>query len=66
MERAVWSEPYFDEGAGNIIMSTYSIPFSRTNGERRVFTGIVTADISLDWLVDIVSRLSPTSRATPS
>lgn len=59
LERAVWSEPYFDEGAGNIIMSTYSIPFSRTNGERRVFTGIVTADISLDWLVDIVSRLSP-------
>ena len=59
LERAVWSEPYFDEGAGNIVMSTYSIPFSRANGERHVFTGIVTADISLDWLVDIVSRLSP-------
>ncbi|MCX5825857.1 MAG: SpoIIE family protein phosphatase [Deltaproteobacteria bacterium] len=59
LERAVWSEPYFDEGAGNIIMSTYSIPFSRINGKKRVFTGIVTADISLDWLVDIVSRLSP-------
>lgn len=59
LERAVWSEPYFDEGAGNIIMSTCSIPFSRKNGERRVFTGIVTADISLDWLVDIVSKLSP-------
>ena len=23
----MWSEPYFDEGAGNIIMSTYSVPF---------------------------------------
>ncbi len=59
LERAVWSEPYFDEGAGNIMMSTYSAPFSRERGGKRVFTGIVTADISLDWLVDIVSRLSP-------
>jgi len=59
LERAVWSEPYFDEGAGNIMMSTYSIPFFRKSGEDRVLTGIVTADISLDWLVDIVSRISP-------
>ncbi len=59
LERAVWSEPYFDEGAGNIMMSTYSVPFSRERGGRRVFTGIVTADISLEWLVEIVSRLSP-------
>ncbi len=59
LERAVWSEPYFDEGAGNIMMSTYSVPFSQERGGTRVFTGIVTADISLDWLVDIVSRLSP-------
>ena len=41
------------------MMSTYSVPFSRERGGTRVFTGIVTADISLDWLVDIVSRLSP-------
>jgi sigma-B regulation protein RsbU (phosphoserine phosphatase) len=59
LERAVWSEPYFDEGAGNIMMSTYSIPFSRKSDKGSVFTGIVTADISLDWLVDIVSRISP-------
>ena len=26
LQRAVWSEPYFDEGAGNIIMATYSSP----------------------------------------
>jgi phosphoserine phosphatase RsbU/P len=59
LERAVWSEPYFDEGAGNIVMSTYSIPFSRRTDDGSVFAGIVTADISLDWLVDIVSRISP-------
>ena len=22
-----WSEPYFDEGGGNVIMTTYSVPF---------------------------------------
>ncbi len=59
LERAVWSEPYFDEGAGNIVMSTYAVPFSRMRGDTRVFAGVVTADISLDWLVDIVSRISP-------
>ncbi|MHB8771052.1 MAG: SpoIIE family protein phosphatase [Syntrophales bacterium] len=59
LERAVWSEPYFDAGAGNIMMSTYSVPFSQERGGRRAFTGIVTADISLEWLVEIVSRLSP-------
>lgn len=39
-------------------MSTYSVPFSRiVNGEAE-FTGVVTADISLDWLVDIVSEVT--------
>jgi phosphoserine phosphatase RsbU/P len=53
----VWSEPYYDEGAGNIVMSTYSVPFYRTvNGERK-FTGVVTADVSLLWLQEIVSSI---------
>jgi sigma-B regulation protein RsbU (phosphoserine phosphatase) len=56
--RPVWSEPYFSEGGGNVIMSTYSLPFYRTiKGERR-FTGVVEVDIALDWLKDIVSRIS--------
>jgi len=25
--KAVWSAPYFDEGAGNVLMTTYSAPF---------------------------------------
>ncbi len=52
-----WSEPYYDEGGAGIIMSTYSVPFFRTVGDRRVFRGVVTADISLGWLVEIVSRV---------
>lgn len=53
LNKAVWSEPYFDEGGGNIIMSTYSVPFYRDNE----FYGIVTADISLKWLQDYIASL---------
>ncbi len=57
LDRSVWSEPYYDEGAGNIIMSTYSVPFHRTvSGEKR-FMGIVTADVSLSWLEEIVASI---------
>ncbi|MFH1350058.1 MAG: SpoIIE family protein phosphatase [Pseudomonadota bacterium] len=52
-----WTEPYYDEGAGEIIMATYSVPFYKTIlGERRLI-GVVTADISLSWLQDIVSSI---------
>jgi len=30
LERPVWSEPYYDQGAGNVIMSTYSVPIFKT------------------------------------
>ncbi|RJP28514.1 MAG: HAMP domain-containing protein [Candidatus Omnitrophota bacterium] len=58
LDRPVWSEPYFDEGAGNIIMSTYSMPFYRNENGNRTFWGIVTVDLSLEWLVDLVSSIS--------
>ncbi len=54
---SMWSEPYYDEGAGNIIMSTYSVPFFRhIKGERKL-AGVVTADISLKWLQEMVSSI---------
>ena len=59
LNRAVWSEPYFDEGAGGIMMATYSVPLYRNADGVRSFTGIATADVSLDWLLDVVSRLVP-------
>ncbi|MBU1727168.1 MAG: SpoIIE family protein phosphatase, partial [Candidatus Omnitrophica bacterium] len=57
LNRAVWSEPYFDEGGGNIIMATYSVPFYRKVDGKRKFTGVITADISLSWLQDIVASI---------
>jgi len=46
LERPAWTDPYFDEGAGNILMCTYSVPFY---SEGRL-TGVVTADVSLEHL----------------
>ena len=52
-----WSEPYFDEGAGNILMSTCSVPFyGKTNGKQQL-KGIVTADISLEALTQLISSV---------
>lgn len=50
-----WSEPYFDEGGGNALMTTYSVPFYTNRDGKRVFSGIVTIDITLDWLTGIMS-----------
>lgn len=52
-----WSEPYFDEGGGNILMATCSVPFYETINNQKRFSGIVTADISLKRLTDIVSSI---------
>ena len=41
-----WSEPYFDEGAGNKLMCTYSHLFVNSDSTLR---GVLTADISLDY-----------------
>ena len=57
LNRLEWSEPYFDEGAGNIPMSTCSVPFYSQSGGTKLLKGIVTADISLDSLTEIVSSV---------
>jgi len=57
LNRPVWTEPYFDEGGGNIIMSTYSVPFYRTAEGKKGIAGIITSDISLSWLEEIVASI---------
>lgn len=54
---SLWGEPYYDEGGGGIIMATYSVPFYRMEDGDRRFTGVVTADISLDKLREFVSAI---------
>lgn len=49
-----WSEPYFDEGGGNILMVTYSLPVKDVTGRT---AAVLTADISLDWLTELVGNI---------
>jgi len=49
-ETGVWTAPYFDEGAGNIVMSTFSAPFTR-NGK---LWGVTTVDIDLKALFESI------------
>jgi len=37
--KAVWTDPYFDEGGGETMMCTYAVPFYREEGGRTVFAG---------------------------
>lgn len=53
----VWSEPYFDEGGGNVYMATYAVPVYRTVDAEQVFHGVVTADITLDQLQYYLDRM---------
>ena len=49
-----WSEPYFDENGGEMLMTTFSMPVKGSNGE---VAAILTADISLDWLTELVGNI---------
>ncbi len=55
--KSEWSEPYFDEGGGNTLMSTCSVPFYEEHGGVRRLKGIVGADITLDSLTELVSSV---------
>jgi sigma-B regulation protein RsbU (phosphoserine phosphatase) len=52
-----WSEPYYDEGGGEELMTTYSVPFNLNRAGKTIFGGIITIDISLDWLTEIVNSV---------
>lgn len=55
--RPMWSEPYFDSGAGNAIMCTYSVPIFRNVAGKRTFVAMLTADVTLAWLERIVGAI---------
>jgi len=45
-----WSEPYLDEGGGEARMVTFSVPLFRDGPDGRQIRGVVTSDLTLDWL----------------
>lgn len=56
LKKEFWSEPYFDDGGGNIIMSTFSKPLYDKQGE---LFAVFIASISLSQFTDSVSILKP-------
>ena len=56
-QKPSWSEPYFDDGGGNIPMVTFSVPLFQEKKRDHRFIGVATADISLVWLEKILSSM---------
>ncbi len=56
LDKPYWSDPYFDEGAGNISMCTYSLPLKDKDGK---FIGVFTADLPIEWLSEVVNEIKP-------
>lgn len=55
MQEPVWTEPYYDEGGGDVIMVTYAVPLR--NPRTGEFLGVVTGDVSLEWLRGLVGGM---------
>ena len=58
-----WSEPYYDEGGGEVLMTTYSVPVRGIDGR---IAAILTADISLEWLTELMENTKPYPNACSS
>jgi len=56
-QKPYWSEPYFDQGGANAMLSTYSYPFYINKEGKREFAGIITIDLSLEWLTKTVNSV---------
>ena len=54
LNKPYWSEPYYDEGGGEMMMTTYSKPLYDSEGN---FYAIITADLSLEWLTELVGKI---------
>ena len=52
--KGYWSEPYFDTGGGEMLMTTYSEAVTDMGGRTAC---VLTADLSLDWLTDLVGSI---------
>ncbi len=53
LNKAYWSEPYYDSGGGEQTMTTYSLPLYDKEGK---MYAIITADVSLNWLTELVTK----------
>ena len=49
MRRPVWTEPYYQEGGGEVVLATYAVPV-RLRDDPAPVSAVVTGDISLFWM----------------
>lgn len=49
-----WSEPYFDDGGAELVMTTFSLPLYDAEGK---MYAVFTADISLEWFAGKVNGI---------
>ncbi|MBR4882686.1 MAG: hypothetical protein IKU18_02285, partial [Bacteroidales bacterium] len=54
LNKPYWSEPYYDDGGGDMMMTTYSRPLYDNNGK---MYAVITADLSLTSLTDLVGSI---------
>ena len=54
LNESYWSEPYYDDGGGEMMMTTYSKPLYDEYGN---LYAVLTADLSLEWLTELVSGI---------
>ncbi len=52
--QAIWTEPFFDDGGGNVVMITRAVPFRRHDQ----FWGIATIDMPVSKLTATVQRIA--------
>jgi len=55
MEKAAWTDPYYDEGGADMVTATYSVPVRFADGPP--VSAVATGDVSLDWLTDLLEGL---------
>ena len=53
LKKNFWSEPYYDTGGGEQMMTTYSHPIYDKDGN---LIAVLTADVSLNWLTELVAK----------
>ena len=58
--QARWCEPYFDEGGGEVMMCTFSVPLTNETGQ---VYAVLTADVSLSGMAEYISSICPYPQA---
>lgn len=60
-EKPLWSEPYFDEDGGQILMTTYSVPVYRSQMidglVQKSLYAVVTGDVSLNLIQEMLQSI---------